>query len=111
MITILMCRTAIVQIPFLLAESVLKEDPALGRRFFHHICTIIAARYLKVVFQKTGSYLKAENSFAPMPTQSSGICNSETSSILEKLHLTEADIVAEFKCKVKGKVCCSFFLS
>lgn len=100
-------RTTIIHIPFSQAINITANDFGIARRFFHHICTIIANRYLKVLFQKTGSYTKdyTFSTFSP----SNEICNAETISMLEKLNLSESDTIAEYQCKVKGKVCYFFF--
>ena len=78
----------------------------MARRFFQTVCLSMAFRYLRIVFQKTGSFVEGENQTyinAP-PSLYGEPFSSDAKSILSKIKVKEEEVFIELPCKMKGKV-------
>merc|ERR1712137_1461462 len=100
--------TRVVKIPFDRIYQTLIQDYGLSRRFFLNICTVLAGRYQKVVFQKTGAYVASEDVQMPLAvateTEPESQFTPEALSLLSKLNMDTSEAVAEYPCKMKGKI-------
>merc|ERR1712137_576660 len=99
--------TRVVKIPFDRIYQTLIQDYGLSRRFFLNICTVLAGRYQKVVFQKTGAYVASEEVQMPLAVAQSEPelqFSPEALSLLGKVNMQSSEAVAEYPCKMKGKI-------
>ena len=66
----------------------------------------MAFRYLRIVFQKTGSFVEGENqTYIHSPPSLYGEpFSADAKSILPKIKVLEDDMFIELPCKMKGKV-------
>merc|ERR1712137_1418900 len=99
--------TRVVKIPFDRIYQTLIQDYGLSRRFFLNLCSVLAGRYQKVVFQKTGAYVASDHAEMPLAFLDGPVkcpLSAEASSLLHRLGLSEGNAVAEFPCRMKGKI-------
>ena len=105
-----MTSTRVVTFPFASLTQILQGDVVLARRFYQNMCVCMAARYLRIVFQKTGAYVNtddedAQNPFLNSPSSPYGVSFSpDTLTVLAKLKIPESEALIEVPCKSKGKV-------